>query len=311
MGESTTDRALSSVCRQTLQPADIVVVEGVSPFFEALRTGVASARTPFVVQVDSDMVLDETCFERLRAAMITVTELGIAVGQLRDPLIGSIAGIKLFRRECFEHVPLRDSLTPDIDFYFDLADRGWLTQHILSYDGSDRSRLHTFGDHLPELTPEYSYSTYLLLGCRYFNRRDLPGLLWRYGRLRKSGHPMALTCRVALLAGLLHNETRDVPKSSVVVDPSLLDALSARPGVPTSSFEADSSWFSVGAELRREGNDDRFRRLLLGFESLPVEAAWTREAALCHGFCRPGGAESEAASTSRIEALAVTAQSRR
>jgi hypothetical protein len=45
------------------------------------------------VQVDADMVLDPDCFERLRQAMDD--DVGMAVGALRDPLLGPIAGVKI------------------------------------------------------------------------------------------------------------------------------------------------------------------------------------------------------------------------
>jgi glycosyltransferase involved in cell wall biosynthesis len=312
MGENSTARAHASIRRQKLEPAEIIVVERVTPFFEALRAGVARVRTPFLIQVDADMVLDETCAQRLRAAM--TPEVGIAVGQLRDPLMGTIAGIKLFRRGCFDEVPLRDSVTPDIDFYFDLASKGWLTQHVLSYEATRTRALHTFGDHLPDLTPAYTYSTYDLLGCRYFNRRDLRGFLWRYATLRRSAHPMALTARVALSMGLLHDEERDVPKSSVVAEQALLDELTSSTSAwkPGSGVESTTDWFALGQNLRRRGQVGDFRALLATLATVPPSDAWPQEAALCHGYCAPlSEAGAADASSTRIQALAAGFESGR
>jgi glycosyltransferase involved in cell wall biosynthesis len=285
MGESSTDQAYASILMQTLQPTEIIRVERVAPFFAALERGVSRVRTPFLVQVDADMVLDETCIERLRDAI--TREMGIATGQLRDPLAGTIAGVKLFRRECFDEVPLRDSVMPDIDFYVEIGGRGWLTLNVLSYDRHPDGALHTFGDHLPDYTPAYTYATYALLGCRYFRRRDLVGLLWRYEALRRSGHSMALVARVALLTGLFRDEDRDVPKSSIVADRSLLDGLASSIPEPQALPESSSAkdWYVLGRRLRRR---DRFRELhgvLRALDAVPPSEAWRREAALLYGFC--------------------------
>ena len=64
-----------------VRPAEIISVAGVRPFYRALAAGAARVTTPFFIQVDADMVLDEACIERLRDAM--TPEIGITVGQLR------------------------------------------------------------------------------------------------------------------------------------------------------------------------------------------------------------------------------------
>ncbi len=37
LGEPHTGRALESITRQTLPPAEVIVIEGVSPFFRAMN----------------------------------------------------------------------------------------------------------------------------------------------------------------------------------------------------------------------------------------------------------------------------------
>ena len=283
LGEPTTERARASILGQTLRPAEIVTVSGVTPFVRALQEGVDGVRTPFLLQVDADMVLDQTCLERLRAGM--TAETGIVVGQLRDPLIGTIAGIKLFRRECFDEVALRDSVTPDVDFYFDLGSRGWLTQHVLWYRPG--RGLHTVGDHLPDFTPAYTWATYKLLGCRYFMRRNPDSLLWRYRALRMSAHPMARIARVAMLAGVFLDVERDVQKSEIDADTELLEILSRstadrRPDVLPESPEG---WYGLGRELRQRGELDALHGLLNALDELPPANALRLEVALCHGLC--------------------------
>jgi glycosyltransferase involved in cell wall biosynthesis len=285
VGEGSTERARASIERQTLRPAEIVSVTGVRPFYRALAVGAARVTTPFLIQVDADMVLDETCIERLRGAM--TPEIGISVGQLRDPLMGTIPGVKVFRRECFDAVPMRDSVTCEIDFFYELADLGWLTQHILLFDPGEGKSLHTFGDHLPNYTPPYTYSTYAILGCRYFRRRDLRGLLWRYDCLRRSTHDMRLVARVALLAGLFTDEGRNVDKEAVVADPGLLDGLVSATPAPQPSIELGSvdELYALGRRLRRQKRFREFHGLLTELDSVPPSEAWPAEAALTHGFC--------------------------
>src|SRR5437763_598224 len=108
LGEQTTGRALRSLEAQTLPVEEVVIVDGVRPFHRAFNDGADRVPTPFFVQVDADMVLDPACVEVLRSAM--APRIGIAVGALRDPLMGKIAGVKMFRRSCLETLPLRDTV---------------------------------------------------------------------------------------------------------------------------------------------------------------------------------------------------------
>ena len=200
LGEQTTSRAVASVQAQTLPVENLTVVQRLTPFHRALNAGAERITTPFFVQVDADMVLDAECFETLRHAM--APEVGIAVGALRDPLMGTIAGVKMFRRECFRELRLRDVLAPEVDFYSSLGQLGWLTRYLVG----------TLGEHSPEYTADYVFGTYYLLGARYVQRGDLGGLAWRIGQLRHSSHAMAPVARVAMSHGACARETRDVAK---------------------------------------------------------------------------------------------------
>ncbi|HEY3257981.1 MAG TPA: hypothetical protein VGJ64_03935, partial [Gemmatimonadaceae bacterium] len=119
IGESFTERAVASLAKQTLPPAEIIVVENISPFSSAMNAGIPRVKTPFFVQVDADMILDPGCFEALRAA--TDDRTGMTVGELRDPLMGQVVGVKLFRTECFEWAAFRDSITPDTDYIAEIG----------------------------------------------------------------------------------------------------------------------------------------------------------------------------------------------
>jgi hypothetical protein len=317
IGESSTERALESVRRQTLQPAETLVVEGVTPFSAALRTGVDRIETPFFVQVDADMVLDDDCLERLRAAV--TDEAGIVVGQLRDPLIGTIAGVKLFRRGCFDVAQLRDSIAPDVDFYWDIATQGWLTLYLLSYPPARGGAPHTFGDHLPALTPAYTYATYYLLGCRYFQRRDLTGFLWRLGRLRASPHAMAAVARCALCSGLFANQTRDVVKSSVRFNSNLLGCLAGasvhRAPLPVGSVDGardlSQRFYEHGRTLAAREGCPELRAWLAAFGTQPLDATWIAEASLCRGFSSTRRSETASTVAARLEKMQRPLQAQR
>jgi hypothetical protein len=258
-GEATTGRALASLERQTLAPAEILRVDGVSPFHRALNLGAARVSTPFFVQLDADMVLDPECLELLRGSV--APDVGIALGALRDPLMGNIAGVKLFRRACFDEFELEDSITQDVDFSYALRDRGWLTRYLIRHTPD---HVITFGDHRPDYTPEYTFGTYHQLGARYRHRRDVAGVQWRMGVLRRSDHEMAPVARLALGHGLFCAEERDAPKR-----PPTAEQLAAARGL-------------------LEGADD-YRGALACLDELAgrdIRTSWLAEASLCDGLCR-------------------------
>lgn len=207
LGEKTTERAIAAARAQTPAIADVIVIEEVRPFHRAFNTAARAVGTEFFLQVDADMVLDCDCAAVLRDAM--GPSVAITLGALRDPLMGRLAGVKLFRRECAAIIDLEDSVAPDVDHYRRLGRLGWQTQCVV---GGARARGPTLGRHDPTYGVEYVFGTYLLLGSRYLHSRDGVGLAWRLGRLRGSRHPMALAARLALGHGLFVGEQRDVAK---------------------------------------------------------------------------------------------------
>src|SRR5579884_1716035 len=143
MGEDTTERAIASLESQTLPIQEVVVLQGVAPFHRALNAGAERMRSPFFLQVDADFVLDPGCAVALRDAM--EANVGITVAALRDPLIGPIAGVKLFRTQCFGLARLGDTIAREVDFCAALEQRGWLTRYVTSH--RDRNGSHTLGEH--------------------------------------------------------------------------------------------------------------------------------------------------------------------
>lgn len=112
IGEPYAARAVDSVRRQTQPAADLVVVgASESPFHRAFNAAAAQVRTQFFLQVDADLVLDADCIAGLRACMSD--ELGVVTGRLRDPLLGRIGAVRLFRTTCFERLAFPDTISPD------------------------------------------------------------------------------------------------------------------------------------------------------------------------------------------------------
>lgn len=210
LGETMTEQAVASVRRQTVAPAQVLVLDGVTPFSRALNAAAARVQTPFFVQVDADMVLDVDCLAGLRAHMRP--DVGVAVGPLDDPLVGRAQGVKMFRRACFETEQVPSSISPDTDFLGRLEQHGWKVRNLIELRGGHR-RSPVFGRHRPSLTPRAVYETYYLLGGRYRYLRDVAGLVWRMERLRASPHPVALTALLAIGHGLFLRREDDVPKS--------------------------------------------------------------------------------------------------
>lgn len=207
LGERYGERALASAQRQTLPPADIVVVRDVSPFHRALNAGAARVRTPFFVQLDADFTLDETCLAELRALMRD--DAGMVAGLLRDPVVGRTMGIRLYRTACFAEVQIRDSISPDMDFTNDTARLGWIRVNAVHWRGAEPVAWHTFGDHRPDYTPLYTYAKFRLEGvrARYRRREDRARMMLR--RLCPSPHPAAPLALIAMAHGFFHRDASD------------------------------------------------------------------------------------------------------
>ena len=208
-GEPTTQDAIDSVNQQSLPTHEVIVVRDLAPFHKALNAGAAQVQTPFFVQVDADMILDRHCVAALRRSMRP--RVGIAVGRLRDALIGQIVGVKLFRTACFKDTSFEDTIAPDSDFGDDIARAGWSTDYI----GQLGSSWVTFGEHRPDYTPLYTYRKFLLEGARYRYRQKPEGFRWHFGVLEASSHPSALIAQTALTEGLFLGE---VSRSSRITD---------------------------------------------------------------------------------------------
>lgn len=208
LGEPTTARALDSIRRQTVPVAEVVTIEGIAPFHRAINEAASRVRTPFFVQVDADMVLDDDCVEQLRAA--AGARIGIVIGHLRDPLYGPIEGVKLFRTGCFAWGGMPDTVSPDTDFLAGLQPLGWAGA-FARRQASQANQVETFGEHLPDYDNQlYTYSKFSIEGRRWYYRRNAAALRHRLSLLGRSHHPSALLAEISLGYGVLLEGQRDL-----------------------------------------------------------------------------------------------------
>lgn len=203
IGEPYTERALASVSGQTIALAETILVRNEVPFHAAFNAGAARVRTPLFIQVDADMILDAACVESLRAAVAPT--VGVVVGFLRDPLLGRIVGVKLFRTECVRATPFPGSVSPDTDAVAALRARGWGAARALC-----RESQHTFGRHEPDYTRSYTYAKFLVTGARHHYRRNGNATRSLFRQLCRSAHPMAPLALAALAHGLFLDAPGDL-----------------------------------------------------------------------------------------------------
>ena len=299
IGEETTARAIDSLRQQTVLPEEIIIIRNVTPFHKALNLGVSKVKTEFLIQVDADMVLDEDCLENLRECM--TENVGIAMGQLRDTLMGIESGIKMFRKKCFEKVQFKDSISPDTDFYREIEKCGWSIRYVLNsrHNGRLKELWHTFGEHSPTYTPLFTYQRYHLLGRRYRYRRDLDTLKRRFRNLQSSDHSVALIAQIAMSHGIFSQDEIDLLMPSLymnnedfsflerflmsqnshdIEEPNILSLLTSKPEtIYGNSYE-------LGTDLRRNNSSSALKYCIDILSRSQDNFAWIAKVGLCHGI---------------------------
>ena len=291
-GEPTTQGAIDSLRRQTAPLSDIIVVRDVAPFHKAMNAGVAQVKTTFFVQVDADMVLDDHCVAALREEMRR--DIGIIVGHLRDPLIGQVVGIKLFRTAVFQATMFQDSISPDTDFVADIAREGWKTVYIGRSGNSGAEQWATYGEHRRDYSLRYTYRKYLIEGCRYRYRQNAAGARWHFAQLEASRHPSALAAQIGLARGIfLEKITDQLGTSRVDEDFVQLSRFLSGPATAQRDGELDHAghdmsprerfhaYYRLGAELGRANDLQTFERCL---RRLGDEVGRISKIALCKGL---------------------------
>lgn len=295
IGEPYLPRALASLERQSLPPAAIVRVEHVSPFHRAFNAGVARVRTDFFVHVDADMILDPTALADLRACM--APGIAVAVGGLRDPLRGSIVGVKLYRTDALAGRPCPDSISPAVDLVRAMTDAGWCTAHALNHRPERPECWHTFGEHRPDYAPAYTFSKFRILGARYRHWRNGPSLRRMFGALQRSGHPAAPMAQAAAAIGVFWNESRDALGAAPAAGDELARCqrlLAGSGGHPAALLEGGATPAAAFVAAYRDGcaivaadEAPAFRRRFDALAAKPTPAAWAGLVGLCRAITVP------------------------
>ncbi len=290
LGEPYAERALASVERQTLAPAATVVVREVSPFHRALNAGASQVRTPFFLQLDADVILDDNCLADLRALMRD--DVSMTSGLLRDPIVGRTTGVRLYRTACFDHAQIRDSISPDMDFTDDTARLGWVRRCALRWP-ADRARWHTFGDHRPDYTPLYTFNKFRLEGVRARYRRREGRARLMFERLCPSVHPASTLALIATAHGFFDRQQGDLlaPYRRTAEFDGLQDFLAAGNGGPALDPPADAAHpqqrfraaYVFAAACRQRRAPGPFLAELDRLRNARDADAWVALAGLCQG----------------------------
>jgi hypothetical protein len=164
IGEKTTQRSMHSLERQTAPLKEIVMVENVFPFHEAMNQGVSRIRTPFFIQCDADMVLDPDCSETMQNFI--KEDVAVTIEYLSDDLLGKIQAVKMFRTECLKKAGFLDTISLDTDCINRLCEMGWNYVLVKRNNRKYGSFPDILGSHKPEYTPIYIFEKLKLEGSR-------------------------------------------------------------------------------------------------------------------------------------------------
>lgn len=295
IGEPFLRRALASLERQTLPPAEVVRVEHVSPFHRAFNAGAARVRTAFFVHVDADMILDPTALAALRACM--APGIAVAIGGLRDPLRGSIVGVKLYRTAAVAAQACPDSISPAVDLLRAMTDAGWRTAHALNHRPERRDCWHTFGEHQPDYAPAYTFAKFRILGARYRHWRNGPSLRRMFGVLQRSGHPAAPIAQAAAAIGVFWTESRDALRAAPLAPRELARCqrlLAGGAGPPAAPWEAHATpaeafvaAYRAGCAMVAAAAAPAFRQRFDGLAAETTPNAWAALIGLCRAIAVP------------------------
>jgi len=295
IGEESTARAIASVQRQVPAVAEVIVVRDISPFHRAFNHGVTRVRTPFFVQVDADMILDETCVADLRRAV--ADGVGIVVGHLRDPLLERTVGIKLFRTRCCTRAQLLDSVSAETDFVDTMQHQGWTIVYALKHTGGSPADWHIFGRHHPDYTPFYTFSKYVREGAKARYRKVGKALRHQCQQLSRSTHATAHLAVIGLAHGIFVETRRDIHIPDAYRDDfaSLARFLAdsqtdARISVRQENLiQADLEEgfiraYAFGAQLRRHRAGAAFMSCLRHLQRGNEVSPWVALVGLCQGI---------------------------
>jgi hypothetical protein len=267
-------------------------VRGVSPFSHAFNTAVAQVRTPFFIQVDADMILDDTCVADL--TRVFTERVGVVVGHLRDPLQGRIRGIKVFRTACCRRVPLCDTPSPETDFNEHILPHGWTNVYALKVTEGPPADWPIFGEHRPDYTLPYVFSKYVREGIKARYRRVVrSGIL----HLEHRGSLLTAVAAIAYAHGLFVGADRDIQTPGAHAESYRLverflehlqenaEAPAMTAGLvqpdPESTFRRS---YALGVRLQQPPDPAVFLATLNSLQQAPDVGSWVALLGLCQGL---------------------------
>ncbi|NNE07275.1 MAG: hypothetical protein HKN20_01810 [Gemmatimonadetes bacterium] len=164
-------------CRRRIAAQDCrfrtVVVDRVAPMSRALQRMIDQCETPFFVQVDEDMLLEQFAVRSLYERMIaSPSETAILTCHLFDVHAERlIYGIKIYRHAIVKEYPYRNVEACEFDQIRRFRKDGFLDARIPIEDPRRRSS-HTLGVHDAFWTPRAIYERYATLERK--RRRHTP-----------------------------------------------------------------------------------------------------------------------------------------
>lgn len=110
-GEETTGQAWQALDNQTVK-FKLKLIEDVSPISAAFQQQLDRCKTPYYIQVDSDMILDTNAIEVLYMNIKRLpSNLFMYCRPLRDTFLNlAIVGVKIFKHDIAELFPFKDVL---------------------------------------------------------------------------------------------------------------------------------------------------------------------------------------------------------
>jgi hypothetical protein len=222
------------------------------------------------------------------------------IGQLRDPLLGLILGVRLYRRRCFREFQVPDSISPMHDFEASLQHSGWsmlCALHHSNGNGSGNGN-NSFGEHRPNYGPQYTFIKFSLSGVRNRYRGSGDRLRNVFRRLRNSPHPAAILAQIAAAHGIFSRERADLlgrlrngtecERLSGFLESDGVDS-AASDSFVNAVHDGDlravfATAVKTGIRLNERGAGASFRRCMEALARREGDTAWIATIGLCHGL---------------------------
>ena len=300
VGEKTTKESIKRLEAQTIPVKRIILIKDVRSWAKAFSLGLSKVHTEFFINCDADMLLYPDCIERLLKYMRS--DVGLVVGRLKDPLYGTVLGIRLFRTESLKSLrPSEKSVIPDTDLFNGMQKVGWKKVYADKDNLLDGTKAEVVGLHCPEYTPIYTYKKFKMLGIRIAKRGNLKSLYLHWNPLKRNSHPMAKVALVALSTGLFSVCDKNMLDFSDIEEEfnsikNLLNKITLKCNrednlINLSFLKEDASpgllfkkSFSIGKELRAKLALDKFNNLLRGLLNSENRYSCFGVIGLCYRF---------------------------